>query len=92
MKVLKSGGSYLNCTPVLPSVPIVRARLSGAHQLILGEAPPETAEALDFIRELLEAGKIRVVVDRKYKFDEIVEAHRYVDRGRKKGNVVISIV
>jgi NADPH:quinone reductase-like Zn-dependent oxidoreductase len=92
IKVLRSGGTYLNCTPVLPSVPIMRARLSGACKLILGEAPPETAEALNFIRELLEAGKIRVVVDRKYKFDEIVEAHRYVDRGRKKGNVVISIV
>lgn len=92
MKVLKSGGSYLNCTPVLPSMQVMRAKLSGANKLILGEAPPETAEALDFIRELLEAGKIRVVVDRKYKFDEIVEAHRYVDQGRKKGNVVISIV
>ncbi|WP_116811202.1 NAD(P)-dependent alcohol dehydrogenase [Steroidobacter cummioxidans] len=92
MKVLKSGGSYLNCTPVLPSIQVMRAKLSGAHKLILGEAPPETAEALDFIRELLEAGKIRVVVDRKYRFDEIVEAHRYVDQGRKKGNVVISIV
>lgn len=92
MRVLKSGGSYLNCTPVLPSIQVMRAKLSGAHKLILGEAPPETAEALDFIRELLEAGKIRVVVDRKYKFDEIVEAHRYVDQGRKKGNVVISIV
>jgi len=92
IKVLKSGGSYLNCTPVLPSLPVVRARLSGAHKLILGEAPPETPEALDVIRELLESGKIRVVVDRKYRLDDIVEAHRYVDRGRKKGNVVISIV
>ncbi|GFE82926.1 NADPH:quinone reductase [Steroidobacter agaridevorans] len=89
---LKRGGSYLNCTPVLPSMQVMRAKLSGTHKLILGEAPPETAEALDFIRDLLEAGKIRVVVDRKYKFDEIVEAHRYVDQGRKKGNVVISIV
>jgi NADPH:quinone reductase-like Zn-dependent oxidoreductase len=92
MKVLNSGGSYLNCTPMLPSMQLMRAKLSGAHKLITGEAPPETAAALDVIRELLEAGKIRVVVDRNYKFDEIVEAHRYVDQGRKKGNVVISIV
>jgi NADPH:quinone reductase-like Zn-dependent oxidoreductase len=92
MKVLKAGGAYLNCTPMLPSMQLMRAKLSGAHKIVTGEAPPETSEALDLIRELLEAGKIRVVVDRKYKFDEIIEAHRYVDRGRKKGNVVISIV
>lgn len=92
MKVLKSGGSYLNCTPMLPSLQVMRARLSGTHKLITGEGPPETAEALDVIRELLEAGKIRVVVDRQYKLDDIVEAHRYVDQGRKQGNVVISIV
>lgn len=92
MKVLECSGTYLSCTPALPSMQIMRAKFAGGRKLILGEGPPETAEALDFIRDLLEAGKIRVVVDRKYPLDQIVEAHRYVDQGRKKGNVVISIV
>ena len=64
---------------------------NGSYVSMAKLSTKEGMENLLTIKDLVEAGEIKVVIDRCYPLEDMVEAHRYVDAGHKKGNVVISV-
>ena len=52
---------------------------------------PIVPDLVEILREMLAAGKLKMVIDRKYSLAEVPDAHRYIDKGHKKGNVVIEV-
>jgi NADPH:quinone reductase-like Zn-dependent oxidoreductase len=91
IRSLKQNGRYLLANPGLShTLQGPWTSMRSGKKVIFGAASQRT-EDLVFLRDLIEAGQIKTVIDRRYSLEQIPEGHRYVDTGQKKGNVVITV-
>lgn len=90
---LKQRGIYLSTVPALGTMlhMLWTSKFGSKKAIFTAAGLKQSKENLIFLKELFEAGKIKSVIDRRYRLEQTAEAHRYVEKGHKKGNVVITL-
>jgi NADPH:quinone reductase-like Zn-dependent oxidoreductase len=88
---LNENGTYVNANPGLLGGLWLRWFARNSSKRVLRWSSPYAAKKLLEVKALIEAGTIKPVIDRRYTFEQVAEAHRYVDSGEKKGTVIVTV-
>jgi NADPH:quinone reductase-like Zn-dependent oxidoreductase len=91
VRALKPKGRYILGNPSLSGMIKGRWTPMTSGKKVFFDAASYKAEYYTTLIELIEAGKIKPVIDKRYPLEQTAEAHRYVDEGHKKGNVIIDV-
>jgi NADPH:quinone reductase-like Zn-dependent oxidoreductase len=91
LKILNKNGRYLLGNPKIHQMLFAYLISLIIGKKVIADTAGESSEDLAFLANLMETEKIKSVIDRKYSLDQAADAHRYVETGKKIGNVVISL-